>query len=48
MERGQFMGVESILVFLIIGAVAGWLAGEPTHGSLWKAGLPKHFKTAVA
>ena len=32
MERGQFMGIESILVFLIVGAVAGWLAGLIVKG----------------
>ncbi len=24
--------------------VVAWLQGEQTHGSLWRAGLPKHFK----
>ncbi len=24
--------------------VASWLQGEQTHGTLWRAGLPKHFK----
>jgi len=24
--------------------VAGWLQGEQTHGTLWRAGLPKNFK----
>jgi hydroxymethylglutaryl-CoA lyase len=28
--------------------VVDWLAGEPTHGTLWRAGLPKHFKTLAA
>jgi hydroxymethylglutaryl-CoA lyase len=28
--------------------VAGWLAGEPTHGTLWRAGLPKTFTAARA
>jgi uncharacterized membrane protein YeaQ/YmgE (transglycosylase-associated protein family) len=32
MERGPFMGIESILVFLIVGAVAGWLAGLIVKG----------------
>ncbi|RDI17708.1 hydroxymethylglutaryl-CoA lyase [Pseudacidovorax intermedius] len=27
--------------------VAGWIAGEPMHGALWRAGLPKTFQ-AVA
>ena len=28
--------------------VAGWLDGEPMHGSLWRAGLPKHFRRPLA
>ena len=28
--------------------VAGWLAGEATHGALWRAGLPSNFKPAAA
>ena len=28
--------------------VAGWLAGEATHGALWRAGLPKNFRPAAA
>ena len=28
--------------------VAGWIAGEPTHGTLWRAGLPKTFAAAAA
>ncbi|NCA00539.1 MAG: hydroxymethylglutaryl-CoA lyase, partial [Betaproteobacteria bacterium] len=27
--------------------VAGWLAGEQTNGTLWRAGLPKNFKPAI-
>ena len=28
--------------------VAGWLAGEATHGAMWRAGLPKNFTPAAA
>ena len=28
--------------------VAGWIAGEPTHGTLWRAGLPKTFAATAA
>lgn len=28
--------------------VARWLEGEPTHGAMWHAGLPKNFKRVVA
>ena len=27
--------------------VADWLAGEPTHGTLWRAGLPKTFHASL-
>jgi hydroxymethylglutaryl-CoA lyase len=27
--------------------VASWIEGEPTHGALWRAGLPKGFAAAV-
>jgi hydroxymethylglutaryl-CoA lyase len=26
--------------------VAGWIEGEPTHGAMWRAGLPKTFRPA--
>jgi hydroxymethylglutaryl-CoA lyase len=28
--------------------VTSWLAGEATHGAMWRAGLPKNFKSASA
>ncbi|MBW8314845.1 MAG: hydroxymethylglutaryl-CoA lyase, partial [Hydrogenophaga sp.] len=28
--------------------VVGWLPGEPTHGALWRAGLPKTALAATA
>ena len=28
--------------------VVGWLQGEQTHGTLWRAGLPKNFEMEVA
>ena len=28
--------------------VAGWLQGEPTHGALWRAGLPKTIRRGTA
>jgi uncharacterized membrane protein YeaQ/YmgE (transglycosylase-associated protein family) len=31
-QEGNAMGVESLIVFLIIGAVAGWLAGLIVKG----------------
>jgi hydroxymethylglutaryl-CoA lyase len=48
----QAMGVDTgidIEALLALRAqVVGWLAGEATHGALWRAGLPKNFKSAVA
>ena len=28
--------------------LAGWLEGEPTHGALWRAGLPRNFRQPAA
>lgn len=43
----EAMGIETgIDIGKLLGLradVVKWLAGEPTHGSLWKAGLPKTF-----
>jgi hydroxymethylglutaryl-CoA lyase len=45
------MGVETGLDFERLLAlrerVAQWLAGEPTHGTIWKTGLPKTMKEAI-
>jgi hydroxymethylglutaryl-CoA lyase len=46
------MGVETGLDFDRLIAlrckVAGWLQGEPLHGSIWRAGLPKTLKKEAA
>jgi hydroxymethylglutaryl-CoA lyase len=46
------MGMETGLDFdklLVLRAkVAGWLAGEQTHGTIWKAGLPRTMKPEAA
>jgi len=31
-QPGEFMGVEHIIIWLIIGAIAGWLAGMVVKG----------------
>ena len=45
------MGVQTGLDFdrllALRARVVQWLAGEPTHGTIWKAGLPKTLKEAV-
>ena len=42
------MGVETGLDFNALlalrGRLAGWLEGEPLHGAIWRAGLPKTMK----
>jgi hydroxymethylglutaryl-CoA lyase len=46
------MGIDTAIdlpAFLALRAkVAGWLEGEETHGTLWRAGLPKTFARAPA
>jgi hydroxymethylglutaryl-CoA lyase len=48
----EAMGVDTGLdleaLLRLRGKVAGWLEGEQTHGSLWRAGLPKTFRPARA
>jgi uncharacterized membrane protein YeaQ/YmgE (transglycosylase-associated protein family) len=31
-KEGEFMGIESLIIMLVIGAVAGWLAGQIMSG----------------
>jgi hydroxymethylglutaryl-CoA lyase len=38
--------IDALLV--LRNKVAGWLEGEPTHGALWRAGIPKDFAQAAA
>ena len=46
------MGVDTGLDFdklmALRGKIAGWLQGEPLHGAIWKAGLPKTLLTTHA
>lgn len=39
-------GVDIEALLQLRAKVAGWIAGEPTHGAMWRAGLPKHFRPA--
>ncbi|MEJ8810336.1 hydroxymethylglutaryl-CoA lyase [Variovorax ureilyticus] len=45
----EAMGIDTGLhipaLLALRAKVAGWLDGEPTHGTLWRAGLPKTFAT---
>jgi len=40
------MNVDALLA--LRAKVAGWIDGEPTHGALWRAGLPKTFYSTVS
>jgi hydroxymethylglutaryl-CoA lyase len=46
------MGIETGLDFdkllALRAKIVRWLAGEPTHGTIWKAGLPKTMRKEVA
>jgi len=44
---GIHTGLDLPALLALRGQVAGWIEGEPTHGALWHAGLPKTFE-AVA
>ena len=38
---GQSTGVDIDALLALRQRIAGWLDGEPLHGSLWRAGLPR-------
>ena len=39
-------GIDIDRLLALRAKVAGWLAGETLHGTLWRAGLPKTFRAA--
>lgn len=45
---GHATGIDLAALLALRERVAGWISGEPTHGTLWRAGLPKTFKPAIA
>jgi hydroxymethylglutaryl-CoA lyase len=45
---GVDTGLDIPALLALRARVAGWLAGEATHGALWRAGLPSNFKPAAA
>jgi hydroxymethylglutaryl-CoA lyase len=45
---GVHTGIHLPALLALRAKVAGWLAGEPTHGALWRAGLPRTFHPAAA
>ncbi|MES2942794.1 MAG: hydroxymethylglutaryl-CoA lyase, partial [Pseudomonadota bacterium] len=44
---GADTGLDITALLTLRAKVVGWLQGEATHGSLWRAGLPKNFHTAI-
>jgi hydroxymethylglutaryl-CoA lyase len=44
---GVKTGIDLPKLLALRQQVAGWLEGEQTHGTLWRAGLPKNFKGAM-
>lgn len=40
-------GIDIGSLLALRAKVAGWIQGEPTHGALWRAGLPKTFHCAA-
>ena len=45
---GIATGIDLPALLTLRAKVAGWLAGEQTHGAVWRAGLPKIFHAAAA
>lgn len=46
-SMGIATGIDIAQLLALRGQVAGWLAGETLHGTLWRAGLPKTFPQAA-
>jgi len=46
-SMGISTGIDLGAMLALREKVAGWIVGEPTHGALWRAGLPKTFKAAA-
>jgi hydroxymethylglutaryl-CoA lyase len=44
---GVDTGIDLPALLQLRASVAGWLVGEPTHGAMWRAGLPKTFRAAA-
>jgi hydroxymethylglutaryl-CoA lyase len=46
-SMGIATGLDFDRLLALRARVVQWLAGEPTHGTIWKAGLPRTLKEAV-
>lgn len=44
---GVDTGLDIEALLALRAKVAGWIEGEPTHGALWRAGLPKTFAAST-
>jgi hydroxymethylglutaryl-CoA lyase len=47
-SMGVPTGLDFDALLALRGALAGWLPGEPLHGSIWRAGLPRTLKDRAA
>ena len=47
-SMGIHTGIDLPKLLALRSQVAGWLAGESLHGTLWRAGLPKNFAADAA
>lgn len=47
-SMGIDTGIDLEQLLALRAQVAGWLQGETTHGTLWRAGLPKTFSAPAA
>jgi hydroxymethylglutaryl-CoA lyase len=47
-SMGVPTGLDFDALMALRGAIAGWLDGEPLHGAIWRAGLPKTMRPAAA
>ena len=45
-SMGRPTGVDFDQLMALRGRIAGWLEGEPLHGNIWRAGLPKTLQAA--
>ncbi|ACB32713.1 pyruvate carboxyltransferase [Leptothrix cholodnii SP-6] len=45
---GHHTGLDLDALLRLRAQVVGWIPGEPTHGALWRAGLPGTFRPARA
>ncbi len=45
---GVATGLDIDALLALRSEVSGWIQGEPTHGTLWRAGLPRTFQPGVA